>query len=164
MFMARLRSFLSSAPRREAQDVYIALVQQSRKPFFYTGAEVPDTLDGRFEIIVLHVFLMLRFLKAQGGQEALSRLLQECLFDDMDRSLREMGVGDTGVAKRIGKMSKAAFGRLEVYTATFEDGPAFGEALKRNVWRGAEVSPAAVALLVDYAQRYVPEGVSGVSV
>jgi len=157
MFMARLRSFLSGTSRREAQDVYIALVQQSRKPFFYTGAEVSDTLDGRFEIIVLHVFLTLRFLKEQGGQEELSRLLQECLFDDMDRSLREMGVGDMGVAKRVGKMSKAAFGRFEVYTATFGDDAAFAEALKRNVWRGKEVSAPAVALLVDYARKYVPE-------
>jgi cytochrome b pre-mRNA-processing protein 3 len=156
MIMARLRSLLSGAPKREAQEVYIALVRQSRKPFFYGRCQVPDSLDGRFEILVLHVFLTLRFFKAQGGQEELSRLLQECLFDDMDRSLREMGVGDMGVGRRIKSMSKAAFGRFEAYTQAFDDDNAFLEALKRNVYRGAQVSPQALALLLDYARGYVP--------
>lgn len=157
MVIAKLRSIFSDASKREAQEVYIALVQQSRKPFFYTTCEVPDTLDGRFEVILLHIFLMLRLFKRQGGREALSRLLLECLFDDMDRSLREMGVGDMGVGKRVKTMSRAAYGRLEAYTQAFEDDGALSEALVRNVYRGAAIAPAALAALRDYMRNY--EGV-----
>ncbi len=154
MVIATLRSLFSGSPKREAQDVYIALVQQSRKPFFYTECEVPDTLDGRFEIILLHAFLRLHLLKSQGGQEDLSRRVLECLFDDMDRNLREMGVGDMGVGKRVKVMSRAAFGRLEVYTQTFADDAAMKEALKRNVYRGADVRPESVTKLLDYVHEY----------
>src|SRR5579872_2540512 len=78
-----------SSTRQAAQSLYIALVRQSRKPFFYTTWGVADTIDGRFDLIVLHVFIALHCLKREPGQEALCRMLQEALFDDMDRSLRE---------------------------------------------------------------------------
>lgn len=149
----------SNAPRRQAQEAYIALVEQSRKPFFYTDCAVPDTLDGRFEIILLHVFLALRGLKAEGGQEEQSRLLQEALFDDMDRNLREMGVGDMGVGKRVKVMSRAAYGRLESYTLVWEDEQGLREALERNVYRGAQVAPAAVEKLLAYVRGYQGAGV-----
>ena len=154
MALARsLRSFYSNLPRREAQEWYIALVSQSRKPFFYTECAVPDTLDGRFEIILLHVFLTLRFLKGQGRDD-LSRRLQEALFDDMDRNLREMGVGDMGVAKRVKTMSKAAYGRLEAYTKAFADEQALKEVLVRNVYRGVEPAARAIQQLVAYTLTY----------
>jgi len=156
MVISRLHSLFSSASKREAQELYIALVEQSRKPFFYTICAVPDTLDGRFEIILLHVFLKLKLLKAQGGQETLSRLLLECLFDDMDRNLREMGVGDMGVGKRVKTMSKAAFGRLEAYTSAYGSDDMLQEALKRNVYRGEEVSATALTKLMGYVQEYQP--------
>jgi len=156
---SQLRSLFSAAPRREAQGTYIALVGQSRKAFFYTDCAVPDTLDGRFEIIVLHVFLRLRLLQEQGGQEEQSRLLLECLYDDMDRNLREMGVGDMGVGKRVKVMSRAAFGRLEAYKQAYDDEQALREALVRNVYRGADVPAQAVEALVRYVREY--DGVIG---
>jgi len=154
MVIAKVRSFFTDAPRREAQEVYIALVSQSRKPFFYTDCGVPDSLDGRFEILVLHVFLTLRSLKERGSQKALSRRLLECLFDDMDRSLREMGVGDMGVGKRVKTMSKAAYGRLEAYTAAYNDEAALREALIRNVYRGEAPQEQCVAPLLGYIRQY----------
>lgn len=154
MVIATLRSIFSSASRREAQELYIALVEQSRKPFFYTDCAAPDTLDGRFEIILLHVFLMLRFLKGQEEKKELSRLLLESLFDDMDRNLREMGVGDMGVGKRVKVMSRAAYGRLEAYTQVWGDDKALAEALTRNVYRGAEIPAPALAALMRYAKEY----------
>jgi cytochrome b pre-mRNA-processing protein 3 len=160
MVIARMRSFFSHAPRREAQELYIALVRQSRNPFFYTDCAVPDTLDGRFEILVLHVFLALRALKAQGGREELSRLLQESLFDDMDQSLREMGVGDMGVGRRVKAMSKAAYGRREAYTQAFASDDALREALKRNVYRGEPVPEAAVAGLLAYLREEAAKGLA----
>jgi cytochrome b pre-mRNA-processing protein 3 len=156
MVIAQLRSFFSSSQKREAQELYITLVQQSRKPFFYTDCAVPDTLDGRFDVIVLHIYLMLRHLKEKTGQEMLSRLLQESLFADMDRSLREMGVGDTGVAKRVQTMSKAVYGRLEAYTKAWDKEAELSEALKRNVYRGNEVAPSALDALVQYMRGYEP--------
>lgn len=83
-----------------------------------------------------------------------SRLLLECLFDDMDRNLREMGVGDMGVGKRVKTMSKAAFGRFEVYTQAYGDDEALREALRRNVYRGADVPDEALAALMRYIRTY----------
>ena len=177
MVMTKIRSFFSAASKREAQNVYITLVSQSRKAFFYTDCAVPDTLDGRFEIILLHVFLKLFQLRSEASlpgaapaaplnaasprnarpalpSTELSRLLQECMFDDMDRNLREMGVGDMGVGKRIKVMSRAAFGRLEIYTRIFDNDKAFREALLRNVYRGVEVAPEALQKLFDYTRNY----------
>ena len=145
--------------KREAQEVYIALVQQSRNPFFYIDCAVPDTLDGRFDIILLHIFLKLHFLKANGGQDTLSRLLLESLFDDMDRSLREMGVGDMGVSKRVKTMSKAVFGRLEAYTKAYSDDAMMREALIRNVYRGTKVTQEACIKLLNYTRTYQADGV-----
>jgi cytochrome b pre-mRNA-processing protein 3 len=150
--MATLHSLFSNAPRREAQELYIALVSQSRNAFFYTDCAVPDTLDGRFEIILLHLFLFMHSSPERRRQ----RLLLECLFDDMDRSLREMGVGDMGVGKRVKTMAKAAFGRLEAYTRDFGSDEKLRAALGRNVYRGAEAPEAAVDALLDYIRRYEP--------
>ncbi len=156
--MEALHSFFSGgSQKREAQELYIALVQQSRKAFFYTDCAVPDTLDGRFDIILLHVWLELAKLRAVHGEKAsyhTSRLLLEALFDDMDRSLREMGVGDMGVGKRVKVMSKAAYGRLEAYTAAAGSPGLLADALKRNVYRGTEVTPQALQALVHYVECY----------
>jgi cytochrome b pre-mRNA-processing protein 3 len=184
MVLAKLRSFFSGSPqKREALALYITLVSQSRNPFFYTDCGVADTLDGRFDVILLHVFLALKNLSegtrrskepalagsgddpagevarsATGGSvpptKEFSRLLLECLFDDMDQSLREMGVGDMGVGRRIKAMSKAAFGRLEAYGAAFASDEALAEAMKRNIYRGGEVGPDPLAALVRYARDY----------
>jgi cytochrome b pre-mRNA-processing protein 3 len=174
MMMKALHSFFSGGPqKREAQEVYIALVNESRKAFFYTECDVPDTLDGRFDVIVLHIWLELARLKAnqkigdtgkQGDEKKiyrLSRALIEALFDDMDRSLREMGVGDMGVGKRVKQMSKAAYGRLEAYSQAAASAEAMAEALKRNIYRGAEVRPEALAKLREYAQTRNGAPVSG---
>lgn len=82
------------------------------------------------------------------------RLLLESLFDDMDRSLREMGVGDMGVSKRIKSMSKAAFGRIKAYSEAAGKEDELREALVRNVYRGAPPAPEALAALVDYVQHW----------
>ena len=159
MVLTQLRSlFTPAAQKREATALYIALVQQSRNPFFYTDCGVADTLDGRFDLILLHMFLMLRHLKAQGTYDAteLSRLLLERLFDDMDQSLREMGVGDMGVGKRVKVMSKAAFGRLEAYTLAYPSDEALRETLKRNIYREIDVAPEKLAALLQYVRSYKP--------
>jgi cytochrome b pre-mRNA-processing protein 3 len=154
MFTRFLRLLFSgSARRREAQELYIALVRQSRNPFLYTECAAPDTLDGRFDLIVLHVFLFLR-LPHKPEDRIMRRLLLESLFDDMDRSLREMGVGDMGISRRIKSMSKAAFGRLKAYGDASDTDAALRDALIRNVYRGAPPAPEMTEKLVAYVKKW----------
>lgn len=154
--MASLLKQWFSAPRPHGADAaYIALVAQARKPFFYAELKVPDTLDGRFEMIVLHLFLLQHRLLQEstaGAVPALSkresshstcdgrapkefaRHVSEAFFDDMDRSVRELGVADTGVSKRIKAMGQAYHGRLQAYEAGLQDAKAMRAALARNLY------------------------------
>lgn len=141
-----------------AWSLYEAAVNQAREPAFYRDLGVPDTLDGRFELISLHVFLILRRLKEadQGGGQ-LGQDLFDAMFSDMDRSLREMGAGDLGVAPRVKKMAKAFYGRTSAYeTALVEEAePAdLEEALLRNVYGTVDSpTPAVARALTDYVRR-----------
>lgn len=132
------RLFSPRADKIRAQHLYVALVEQARKPVFYSTLGIPDTLDGRFDLIVLHMHLVLQRLQ-QGFQRSpglrpLSRVLIETYFADMDRSLREMGVGDTGISYRVQKMSSAFYGRLEAYGMAGDDPKLWPEALRRNLY------------------------------
>ena len=118
---------------------------------FYTDWQVPDTLDGRFDIIVLHMFLV---LSAVEKNAEFCRALSELFFADMDRSLREMGVGDTGVGIRVKNMAQAFYGRLKAYgKQAIGDETALAEALRRNVWRDQPVADEAVTALAAYMRR-----------
>jgi len=99
--------------------LYKCIVEQARQPDFYTHHGVPDSLDGRFDMIVLHTFLVMRRLRTIASQAAgqLSQDLFDLLFADMDSNLREIGVGDLGVGKRVKKMAQAFYGRVEAYEA-----------------------------------------------
>jgi cytochrome b pre-mRNA-processing protein 3 len=130
--------------------LYGAIVAQARQPALYTDLHVPDTVDGRFDMVVLHLVLAVRRLRATAATE------QQALFDlfvaDMDRSLREMGVGDLTVPKRIKKMAEAFYGRLEAYgnALTAGDRAGLAEAIDRNVFPDAG-DPAAAGALAAYA-------------
>lgn len=137
--LAQLQRFFSPHTARfDIQHLYIALVEHARNPVFYTELDVPDTLDGRFDMITLHMYLLLDRLKNVGEPTAekteTGRVLVEAYLADMARSLRELSVGDTGVARRIQKMASALYGRLEAYTQAKNDDLALKEALKRNVY------------------------------
>lgn len=130
--LGALRKWFTPEPPVAVEDTYIALVAAARNPFFYTDLQVPDTIDGRFDLIVLHLFLLqLRLLAAEPE---FGQFLSETFFRDMDRSLREMGVADTGVSKRIKKMGKAYHGRLQAYSAAMDDENALCSALARNLY------------------------------
>lgn len=149
-----LRSWFMPAPPPHARDTYIALVAHARNPFFYTTLAVPDTLDGRFEVIVLHLFLLQWRLR--DADPAFARALSEAFFNDMDASLRELGIADTGVSHRIKAMGKAYHGRLQAYTAGLTDGVALRAALARNLY--GTVAEGEVHLLdqaADYLTRMV---------
>jgi cytochrome b pre-mRNA-processing protein 3 len=138
MFRAFASLFSGPDYRQEAHQLYIRIVEQARQPMFYTDYAVPDTLDGRFDMIALHMFLISARLKKEDSQESLEllRAISEIFFADMDRSLREMGSTDTGVGKRIKKMSQAFYGRLLAYQTAGSDNAKMQEALLRNLYRG----------------------------
>lgn len=156
-----LRRFLdldSHDPRAVA--LYASVVDQARKPEFYTVMKVADTVDGRFDMIVLHLFLVLNRFSKQERQHPVLRAMLEEHFADMDNSLREIGVGDLSVPKKIHRMIDALYGRFETYEKAM-DGitpvEALSEALARNVYRGgAEGGPEFEAAL-ERLTRYVLE-------
>lgn len=134
-----LEKFFSRFQRkRDIYQLYSKIVEQARTPVFYLEYGVADTVDGRFDMILLHLFLVLQRLEEEGeGQAKLQRHLQEAFVADMDRSLREMGVGDMSIGKQVKKMSVAWFGRAEAYrrALTAESNDSLEEALCRNVYR-----------------------------
>ena len=128
-------------PRRQAAgnpaSLYGAIVAQAREPDLYTEIGVPDTVDGRFEMVLLHTILVIRRLRS-GDPDAVAA--GQGVFDlfctDMDRSLREMGVGDLAVPKRMRKIGESYYGRAAAYEEPLVagDAVALAAALARNVW------------------------------
>ena len=152
--LAALKSFFGPFPITEqAHAAYVRIVSQSRNQKFYTDFGVADTIDGRFDVIVLHLSLVLNRLKSEQQMGEFKRVLQEVFFADMDRSLREMGVTDTGVGKRIKKMTQAFYGRLQTYEIAFDDEKLLAEALSRNLYRGIIVSETVSSAIANYIQR-----------
>ena len=102
--------------------LYAAIVAQSRQPVLYADWGVPDTLTGRFDMVSLHMALVLRRLQAEGSAcRDFSQSLFDLFFKDMDRSLREMGVGDVSIPKRIEKMGNLFYGLVEGLGRALED-------------------------------------------
>ena len=137
---------------RAAFQLYGSAVAAARDPYLYATLGVPDTLDGRFDAIVLHVYLIVRRLDGEPEPAAtLAQAVFDAMFLDMDTNLREMGVGDLSVGKRNRAMWEAFHGRCAAYAAVWGDAPAFGAAIARNVWRGAEPPSGSAAALVRLA-------------
>ena len=137
--------------------IYTAIVEQARNPAFYTRYGVPDTIDGRFEMIVLHLFLY--FFRIGETDTALRELRQD-VFDvftsDMDRSLREMGVGDLSVPKKMKVVAESFYGHLKAYEAALkEEHDALAGTIERNVF--AEIPDRAehARLLAAYMRESV---------
>lgn len=151
MLRAFRRLFVPPPPTA-ATDVYIALVGHARNPFFFESLGVPDTLDGRFELIVLHLFLMQHRLRE--ADPGFAQFLSEVFFADMDRSLRELGIADTGVRHRIKAMGKAYHGRLQAYAAGLNDRPLLLSALARNLYGTVKEGDVGILnRMADYVMR-----------
>ena len=144
--------FRKSGPPQAIHDIYRIIVDQARQPRFYTDFDVPDSVDGRFEMVTLHAFLVIRRLKGESESSSdAAQALFDLMFEDMDVSLREMGAGDMGVGKRVKAMVQAFYGRIASYEAGLagEEG-ALEDALSRNVYATVEPREAAVAELARY--------------
>ena len=138
-----------------ARGLYGEIVTQARRAAFYRDWGVPDSLDGRFDLILLHVFLVLRRLKDDRAIDpGLGQALFDTLFSDMDQSLREMGAGDLGVGKRVKRMVEAFYGRLEAYEAGLAAGEGLlEEALRRNLYGTVAAPEEGVEVLAGYVRR-----------
>ena len=152
--MRKFSLFRTSPAEPIGFKLYTAAVAQARRPEFYRDSEVPDSLDGRFDLVALHVFLVLRRLKAEGEP---ARELGQAVFDvfvaDMDQSLREMGVGDLGVGRRVKAMAQGLYGRVAAYEAGLESDTGLATALRRNLFGTVQPSEAAVARVAAYVRR-----------
>lgn len=138
----------NSAARKEAvRGFYDALVARSRDPVFFRNFAVPDTLDGRFDMMALHAWLVLAWLKGVG-RDAQAQGLTDAIFTGFDEALREQGAGDMGLGRRIKAMADAFFGRLKAYDGA-ADSDAMAQALARNLYRGGAVDERA-RKLADY--------------
>ena len=149
------RLFRQDPVERSVAEVYVRLAERARDPSFYLRCAVPDTLDGRFDMLVLHVVILLDRLAGRGEKEAaFAQALVDRLFADMDVSLREMGVGDLSVGKKVKTMGEAFYGRVRAYSeALARDGGELAEALRRNLYRGADASPAQIDAMAAYVRR-----------
>lgn len=139
----------------EAHDLYTRLVNQARRPEFYVDMAVPDTPEGRFDLILLHVFLLMNRLNDDPDRTAeLSQCLFDVMFGDMDTSLREMGVGDIGVGKRIKRMVQDFYGRVTAYEeALHSGGDGLKLALERNIYGTPPPQPVEISALEAYVAR-----------
>ncbi len=133
----------------------MTVVEQARRPVFFTELAVPDTLDGRFELICLHVFLYLRRLKDEGtGATLLGQHFVDTMFADFDRSLREIGTGDLSVGRQVKRMAEAFYGRIKAYEDGLAgDDEALRAALARNVYGTASPSQDRLIRLAAYLRR-----------
>jgi cytochrome b pre-mRNA-processing protein 3 len=147
--------FRRNETRDAAERAYILVVEQARQPEFFTMLGVPDTLDGRFELICLHAFLYLHRLKVEGRPAgALGQRFFDIMFADFDRSLREIGTGDLSVGRQVKRMAEAFYGRVRAY----EDGLAGDDeelraALARNLYGTAPATQEQLAWVAAYLRR-----------
>ena len=153
-----LGSFFGRPPGADAATaLYEAVVAQARQPDFYLRCGLPDSLDGRFEMIALHSFIVLRRLRALGAAaDEVAQVFVDTLVLDLDRSLREMGVGDLGVGKRVKQMAAGFHGRITAYDQGLAAGPEELEAaLRRNVFGTTSPEPWQVSAMAAYLRREV---------
>jgi len=134
-----------------ADGLYAQAVEQARDPAFYGRLGVADRIDSRFDLYVLHVQLLILRLQAEGeaGRDLAQRLF-DVFVSAMDNDLRELGVGDLSIAKKMRKLSEHVYGRMSAYEAGLIDADesALSEAISRNV---APTGPEAAAILARYA-------------
>jgi cytochrome b pre-mRNA-processing protein 3 len=140
-----------------AERLYAALAAQARCPVFFAEAGVPDTVDGRFDVLALHAWMVIDRVRTQPDGDALAQALFDVMFGHLDTAVREMGAQDLGVGRRIKIMAEGLHGRaLAFRTAIASSAPAaLEDALRRNVFGAVQPDPAAVARLARYVRASV---------
>ena len=148
-----LAALFNRKSRTAVQALYGAIVATARNSTFYAEWGVPDTLDGRFELIALHAFLAIRRLKQSGDNAAFAQALFDTMFADLDLNLREMGVGDLSVGRQVKTMAKAFYGRVVAYERGLAGVDSLDDALRRNLYGTVTPEAAQVAAAAAYVRR-----------
>src|ERR1700751_3828234 len=131
------------APLGTIEGIYGMIVTRAREPLFYRDLGVPDTVNGRFDLLLMHLWLVLRRLKSVGSGTALSQALFDHFCADMDDNLREMGVGDLTVPKRMQAFGEAFYGRTAAYDLALTDSDeALAQSLCKNILNGHNIDKA----------------------
>jgi cytochrome b pre-mRNA-processing protein 3 len=150
-----LRALFGGGARQAvAECLYEQLVMQARQPAFYGPGGVPDTVAGRWEMIQLHAYLLFRRLKADHAQTAeVAQRVFDTMFADVDRNMRELGVGDLGVGKKVKRWAKGFYGRVQAYDAGLDSAEpqTLEQAVARNVFAGAAPAEGA-AMIATYVR------------
>jgi len=137
-----------------ARSLYDQIVAAARREVFYNALEVPDTIDGRFDILCIHAFIVMRRLKQLATAESskISQALFDVMFKDMEGILRQIGISDLKIGKEVKKMAKAFLGRVDAYDTSLDtEETDIAEAIHRNVYRG-NGKTIAIRALADYMQ------------
>ena len=142
------------APRGTIETIYGMIVTQAREPLFYRDLGVADTVNGRFDLLLLHLWMVLRHLRALPGGVELSQALFDHFCADMDANLREMAVGDLTVPKKMQVLGEAFYGRAAAYDMALSDSAeALAQAISRNVLDGGQIEHA--RRLASYVQTAI---------
>jgi cytochrome b pre-mRNA-processing protein 3 len=150
-----LRRFRPLSHDRSIRDFYGTIVAQARRAAFYADYKVPDTVQGRFDLIVLHLVLLLdRLGRTAGGGRGVGQQLFDVFCRDLDDNLREMGVGDLAVPKEMRRFAEAFYGRQAAYLAALAatDDRELEKALARNIFQDIGGGDGGVARLARYVR------------
>ncbi len=143
------RRLFGRSERDALAPLYGHVVAEARRPDWYLAGRVPDTLDGRFDMVAAVLSLVLLRLEDEGEPgRAPAAYLAELFVEDMDGQLRERGIGDVVVGKHVGRMMGALGGRLGALREAFADGD-LDDVIARNIYRGAPPSAEALATVRD---------------
>jgi len=137
--------------------LYGMIVAQARLPCFYRDYAVADTVNGRFDLIVLHLALLLDRLALDPALRTLGQAVFDRFCQDMEHNLREMGIGDLKVPQEMQRMGEAFYGRAQAYQAALAagDSPALAETITRNIYGGSPPLAEAVPRLAAYMRLAV---------
>jgi cytochrome b pre-mRNA-processing protein 3 len=148
--------FRQRGPQVVGRRLYDSAVERARQPRLYTDFAVPDTVEGRFELYSLHVIVLLHRLKGQGPQAAeTAQALFDTYVSQLDHALREIGVGDLSVAKKMRKLGEAFYGRAKAFEAALETSDGELEALIGRTVFEADPAAARVEALAAYVRKAV---------
>jgi len=136
--------------KETARRLCVALIGQSRDPVFFTRFGVPDTMDGRFDLVVLHAWLTLEWLESHP---ALAQALINEIFLQFDETLRQLGTSDVGMNRRLKTMASAFYGRLHAYR-TASSREELAQAIERNLYRGRLERQVEAEALATYSLRF----------
>jgi cytochrome b pre-mRNA-processing protein 3 len=141
----------SAARKQQAHRLYDGLVSRAREPVFFARFGVADSLDGRFDMLAFHAWLVLTELKGAPKGMSVAQDLTNLIFTGFDEAMREQGAGDMGIGHKLKAMAKAFYGRMTAYDGA-KDEQELAAALAKNLWRGGTADEHARALAA-YAGR-----------